>query len=408
MKKHFLLFLFLFINIQNVFCQSSISRYFVSYEIQNKSPIVLYNDSTFFIVTNNWVSSGYYSLKNDTITLKPLKNDTNIKVVDIFSIKYKDDVFYSEGYKPYKDLSKVKLIINKDVLIPLTKNRKLFMTDFFLSGKKRKKIKINVNFILPELIAKSCNKSSIDTSDYFIIKQYYKNKTILNKTTDISKPLYVFDIDSSIIVISPKNMYLYFSPYKQYLSSSDSVISSSFMFIFKKAPLQYYEIGFRGFKIQTLYPNSPILDKLLKKKYTDDSYKKCTKQLMKSDYFHHKKVSFSDSLKINCNEDKFNFNSFLFGIGYVYLQELIEDYNISENYIKYKKNASIFVSKPAFTKNKLFALIKIKNIAENKEKYLLFERRLKKYQLIATINEYEIKLHNKSLVRFGQYYKSPN
>ena len=125
---------------------------------------------------------------------------------------------------------------------------------------------------------------------------------------------------------------------------------------------------------------------------------------MNSDYFHHKKVSFSDSLKINCNENKFNFNGLLFGIGYVYLQELVADYNISENYIKFKKNADIFVSKPAFTKNKLLALIKIKS--NNEEKYLLFERRIKKYQLIATINEYEIKLNNKSLVRFGQHYKS--
>lgn len=374
--------------------------------IVRETQFFFYKDSSFFCLLPYHFTFGYYSLNNDTIQLTSLLKEQDIQRVNNFTLNFKGKEIYDEFGEFYKkneiNLTRTSFILRKDLLF-LIKSDDNKLPSFLRAKNPSKKVKLDVNYNLPVQI---CNKSIIDTSDLIIVKQYYKKNIILYKTIDISKPFSVFDIDSSNIVISPINMSSYFSPDKQFLSSSDSVISFSLMFNFKKTPLAYYVTGWNRQILNIGYELSPVLDKLLTKKYTHDTYKKCTKQLLNSDYFHHKKVSFSDSLKINYNESKFNFNGILFGIGYVYLNELITDYNTFENYIKFKKNANIFISKPAFTKNKLFALIKVKGFNNNEEKYLLFERRIRKYQLIAAINEHEIKLINKSLLHFGQYHKS--
>ncbi len=409
------LFVFFSLNIngQTYINKSYTSNYSSRCGIVRDTQIFFYKDSTFFCLFPYNYTYGHYSLNKDTIKLTSEINERDIEIVNIFTFRFKG----KEIYDRFGEFHKKKainitntLFVKKQDLLFLIKSNNYKFPSILIAHKPSKKIKLNVNFNIPKQKKTFCKKTKIDTTDDFILKQVYKNKNIINKTIDASKPFFVFDIDSSSIILSPKNMFFYFSSDTLCLSDINSAVLTSLTFKFKKTPLQYYvhggNSGYEEAKIQVVYASCPLLDKLLTKKFIRSTHKKCTRLLMKSDYFKRKKISYSDNLIIECNENNFNFNGLLFGMGYLYLHEILADYDISENYIISKNNAEYFVSKPAFTKNRLLALIKIKDITEKEEKYLLFERRRRKYALIAEISKNKITKINKSMIYFGQYYKN--
>ena len=412
MKALTLFLSFFILNNLNIYGQDYFNKKYKTYfsigMICAEYEIEFYKDSTFICVLPNHITSGYYSSINDTIKLTTIKNDTNVNIIDAYSMQFKNKNYWPHQWHfgRYDKLKKTNLtgtvfVKQKDLLIRVKSKFSDFPNEL-RSTKPNKKVIIQANYSFPK--SKYCNVSEIDTSDILMINQIYKTKNILQKEVTDSKQFTVFDIDSSLLVIAPKKMFFYFT--NDTLLITDFVFSSTFMFKFKRTPLQYYTVGLHNSKTRIVYGWPLELDKLISKSYTQDSHKKCTRQLLNSDYFNHKKVSFSNYLKINCNENTFNYSKLIFGLGYKYLFQMLEDYNNSEKYVKIKKNADYYISKPAFTKNKIYALMKIKDEINNKEEYLLFERRLKKYQLIATINENGIIKNNVSEFFFRKHYQN--
>ncbi len=352
----------------------------------------LFEDSTFTYLEHHfhldcisdYYSYGRYSIEDDTIVLRSVMNDPSVKVLDKFSIKHKNSgILWIMDYN-WKDISEIKLF----------RENKIIMTDtvlghftFFLDSDIRERKKISIEIEIPSNIEKYYADSTLIFPNRFTVFQEYRGNTYRG---DINRndSLYIWDVDSSLTIVRANNYY-----------TTDTIIVYGKKNIHSK--LKYNNINLPSPNQYNNSINHYILpdkigktrkDYVLKKSTL--SYKNCTKLLLRSDFFNKNRISLSDSLKISFNVTQLF--ELMNSLGSGYTSEILDDNLNSDVFLKSKKNPDFYVSKPAFTKDKIFAIVRVNKIDCDYDRYYLFERRKYDYVLIGELTN-KIKSVNASM-----------
>ena len=327
---------------------------------------------------SSYYSHGQYSMKDDTIVLKSLLNDPCIKVLNGFSIEHKSAGVLSIMDDQWKDISGVKLF----------RENKLIRTDtilghfsFFLNLNIRKRKKVSVEFEMPSNIKQHYTDSTLILPDRFSVFQKYKGITYpLGEVTD-NDSLYVWDLDSSLIFVQTNTLSSYFGSDTILYSRNNIHCKFYYNNIKLPSPNQH-------FKCKPPY-NLPVKIGNTRKDYVLERSKlsnnKCIKLLLRSDFFKNNRISFSDSLRIGFSVAQLFELMNRFGSNYI--SEILDDSLRPDIFFKSENNPAYIISNPAFTNDKVFAIVRVKKTGCDYDKYYFFERRRSHYILIGTLGE---------------------
>lgn len=390
---------------QNRFNESFENSDYIDYKCgifySSNASFSFYSDSTFLFLQlkqdydafSESYSSGQYSLHNDTVILKSLKNDSNLVQYNNFERKHKNGRDLISEYYVFYDFSGKKLLLNNNTLKADTI---LGCFDNFYSNKLKKKISISVNCIIPSNIFPSKSDLLIKPKDStFYVYQKIGRYTHSFEPLKQNDTIIIYDVDSSRFIVKSYKYRDYLKPDTIIYSKQDRLES-----ILKYSIIPHESCPndlIKGVNIGDLdYSYGiPINIKTYVKEHTELSFKKCQKMLLCANFFEDLKVSYSDSIELICKPNQVFELMNIIGIKYV--NEIFTTFKFSPIFKKQKNKSDFLISKPGFSNDKIFALITMKSNRVNEPtRTLLFERRMYNYELIGEITDKEIKLNDKT------------
>jgi hypothetical protein len=341
-------------------------------------------------------SHGRYVINDSIIEFKSLEYDPYVKVddQDKYLIKHKNGNNLIIAEYRRSNISRMKLEIKNGIL---RRKSGFGHLRFFMNTDKKVQKKISTRIDLPIIIKDFFSDSVAFHPDEFSVFQKIENVTHHLGDIQSNDSITVWDVDSSLFIIKSKY-------YPSYFTCDTLIYTNKNLNVVLK---------YNNHKPPTLNQHRPPCSKIayasvsrliwgiderayvLKKDKL--SHKKCSKMLSKSDFFKNNRISYTDSFDISLNNDQLFLMMNKFGSNY--MSEMLNDNLSSENFLKKKNNPDLRVSKPAFSNNKIYAVIRVLNTTHNSDKHYIFERRMFDYELIGILTDKIEKVNYAMFVR---------